>query len=185
MNLKTQLEDWVFCAVYRTCLDKSLKKRVQFNHCNSIKNKLGRNDILVHVDYSGGYENKHQHEILSAYFGHMSFSIFTTCCYFRDSEDNLMSKSITTTIELPNHSRTSAITCASKVREKYQENVTEKYQYLPLWINAFVWRDGCGAQFRSRYVFTLLSTFDISVNLTWHYNERHHSKGPMDGIDGT
>ena len=123
--------------------------------------------------------------ILSAYFGHMSFSIFTACCYFRDSEDNLMSKSITTTSELPNHSRTSAITCASKVREKYQENVTEKYQYLPLWINAFVWRDGCGAQFRSRYVFTLLSTFDISVNLTWHYNERHHSKGPMDGIDGT
>ena len=45
--------------------------------------------------------------------------------------------------------------------------------------------DRCAAQFRSRYVFTLLSTFDTSVNLTWCYNERHHCKGPMKGIGGT
>ena len=54
---------------------------IQFNYYNSIKNNLGRNDILVHADYSEGYENKPKHEIQSAYFGHTSFSIFTACCY--------------------------------------------------------------------------------------------------------
>ena len=34
---------------------------VQFNHYSSIKINLGRNDILVHGDCSGGYENKQQH----------------------------------------------------------------------------------------------------------------------------
>ena len=75
-------------------------KRIQFNHCNSIKNNSGRNDILVHVDYSEGL----QHEMQSAYFGHRSFSKFTACWYLRDSEDNLISKSITITSELPDHS---------------------------------------------------------------------------------
>ena len=27
--------------------------------------------------------------------------------------------------------------------------------------------------------------FDASVNLIWCYKERHHGKGPMDGIGGT
>ena len=48
------------------------------------KNNLGRNDILVHVDYSEGYENKQQHEDQSAYFGHTSFRMFTACCYLWD-----------------------------------------------------------------------------------------------------
>ena len=156
-------------------------KRVQFNYYSNIKNNLGKSDLLVQVDYRRSYENKQQHEIQSAYFGHTTFSIFTACCYLRDSEDNLVSESITVTSELPDHSRAAAITCVSKVIE----NVRENHQHLPLRINVFVWSDGCAAQFRSRYVFTLLSTLDTSLNLTWCYNERHHGKGPMDGIGGT
>ena len=123
-------------------------KHVQFNYYNNIKNNLGKSDLLVHVEYSESYENKQQHEIQSAYFGHTTFSIFTACCYLPDSEDNLVSESITVTRELPDHSRSTAIACVSKVIE----NVRENHQYLPLRINVFVWRDGCAAQFRSRCV---------------------------------
>lgn len=89
---------------------KSLKqhiyvKRVQLNHYNDLKNNLGKNDILVHVDYSESYENKQQREIQSAYFGHTTFSIFTACCYLRDNENNLVCESVTITSELPDHSR--------------------------------------------------------------------------------
>ena len=80
------------------------------------------------------------------------FSIFTSCCYLRDSEDNLISESITIT---------SLITCVSKVIE----NVREKHQYLPLRINVFACSDECTAQVQSIYVFTLLSTFDSEFNL--------------------
>ena len=31
----------------------------------------------------------------------------------------------------------------------------------------------------------LLSEIDHTINLSWYYNERHHGKGPMDGIGGT
>ena len=109
-------------------------KRVQFNYFNNIKNNLGKSDLLVHVDYSESYENKQQHEIQSAYFGQTTFSIFTACCYLRDSEDNLVSESITVTSELPDHSRAAAITCVSKVIE----NVRENHQHLPLRISVFI-----------------------------------------------
>ena len=48
-----------------------------------------------------------------------------------------------------------------------------------------VWSDGMGAQFRSRFVFTLLSGFDTTMFLEWHYMEAHHGKGPMDGVGVT
>ena len=47
-----------------------------------------------------------------------------------------------------------------------------------------VWSDGMAAQFRSRFVFMLLSTIDHAIDLEWHYNEAHHGKGPMNGVGG-
>ena len=108
-------------------------KRVQFNHYNRESN-LGRNNTFVQCDYSEGYESKQQHEIQSAYFSHTPFSIFTACCYLRDSEDNLISESITITSELPDPSRASAVTSVSKVIE----TLREKHQYLPLRLSVFV-----------------------------------------------
>ena len=41
-------------------------------------------------------------------------------------------------------------------------------------------------QFRSRFVFRLLAgTAMPEKSLSWFYNERHHGKGPMDGVGGT
>ena len=41
------------------------------------------------------------------------------------------------------------------------------------------------ARFRSRFVFVLLSKFDLAKSLEWHYNKIHHGKEPMDGAGGT
>ena len=57
-------------------------KRVQFEFYDEVKNNLSRNETLVHVNYSENYENKHQREIQSAYFGYTTFSIFNVCCTF-------------------------------------------------------------------------------------------------------
>ena len=51
--------------------------------------------------------------------------------------------------------------------------------------NVYVWSDGCASQFRSRYTFYLMTMYDPMYDITWYYNERHHGKGPMDGIGGT
>ena len=49
-----------------------------------------------------------------------------------------------------------------------------------------VWSDGCAAQFRSRFVFSLLTDrFLEGIKLSWFYNEKSHGKGPMDSVGGT
>ena len=45
--------------------------------------------------------------------------------------------------------------------------------------------DGCASQFRSRFVFKLLSSYRPELLLEWNYNEAHHGRGPMVGIGGT
>ena len=35
------------------------------------------------------------------------------------------------------------------------------------------------------YNFSLMSYCDGTKNMSWFYNERHHGKGPMDGVGGT
>ena len=78
--------------------------------------------------------------------------------------------------------RITAYSCISKeviyIREKYQE-------LPPLKLTWYVWSDGCATQFRSCYVFSLMSCYDRTLNMSWFYNERNHWKGPMDGVDGT
>ena len=52
-------------------------------------------------------------------------------------------------------------------------------------MKVYAWSDGMGAQFRSHFVFKLLTTLDREVDLEWHYMEVHHGKGSMDGVGGT
>ena len=74
-------------------------------------------------------------------------------------------------------SRSASASCLQKVIHF----VREKNTHLPLKLNVIVWGDICAGQFCLRYVFFILSKFEAPINL----NERHHGKGPIDGIGGT
>ena len=91
------------------------------------------------------------------------------------------SESVPISSELSDLSRAAAITSVLTVSDHFRE----KHQHVPLKNNSFVWSDGCSVQFCSQFVFKLLSSTDSSLNITCCYNERHHGKGPMDGIGGT
>ena len=125
-------------------------KREQNKFYNHLKEHLEENTVIVHVDYSENYSNKEQQEIQSAYFGHETFSIFTACCYFRGHEGKLKTKNVTITSEATDHSRIAAHSCIIKVLEE----VTKAMQSIS---KIYVWSDGCAAQFRSRFVFHLIS----------------------------
>ena len=45
----------------------------------------------------------------------------------------------------------------------------------------YIWSDSCASQFRSRFVFALMTHFNLDYTIQWYYNERHHGKGPMEG----
>ena len=151
-------------------------KRRQFAEIKRITDELGKDEIMIHLDYSENYKCKQQNEIQSAYFGNKGFSLFTACAYH--SKDGKLSKmSITVTTEENDKSRVASMSCVNKVighvREKLDRQISRVY----------IVSDGCSAQFRSRFVFNLLIQKDLQ--LEWHYNEAHHGKGPMDGIGGT
>ena len=53
-----------------------------------------------------------------------------------------------------------------------------KIQPLPL-NKVIVCSDGMGAQFDSRFVFVLLSKFNLTKSGEWHWNTAHYRKGLM------
>ena len=153
----------------------------QYKASNNLKNEIPPNAMLLHVDYAESYENKQQDECQSTYFGHTTFSLFTAAVYIRHKEW-LIKENFVIVSEAKDHFRIAAHTCINKVIEL----MIEKHCHLKDLQNLdlHIWSDGCSAQFRSKYVFALTSLFPSNFNVTRYYNEKHHGKGPMDGIGG-
>ena len=134
------------------------RKHTQFATFNALNENIEENEILVQCDYSQNYKNLAQDEIQSVYFGHSCFSIFTACGYHR-SERVLNKYPITIVSEASYHSRIVAFTCFNKV----VEHMLDKIDVLV--DKVYAWSHGMTAQFRSRFVFMLLSQFDETKNL--------------------
>lgn len=131
------------------------------------------------MDYAESYKNSQQNEIQSAYFGNSTFSIFTACCYSRSPDGSLKKDSIVVISESKDHDRKASLTCVKKVVEEAERINDAKF------VKIMVWSDGCAAQFRSRFVFRLLTEdFFDGLEFDWFYNEKSHGKGPMDGVGG-
>ena len=94
----------------------------------------------------------------------------------------MINENITLVSEANDHSRINAYTCTKKlinlVRGKHKKLLCAN-------IKLHIWSDVCATQFRSRFVFALMSHFDKSFHHVWYYNERHHGEGAMDGVSGT
>ena len=157
-------------------------KRTQNTHYNRLKENLKTNEFIIHVDYSENYKDKEQDEIQSAYFGHNSFSIFTACCYTRRIDGTLSNGNFTVTSEATDHSRIAAFSCINLIIDSLQKKSPSQFNNYPVFC---IWSDSCGSQFQSKFIFALITHFNPDYNIQWYYNERHHGKGPMDGVGGT
>ena len=154
-------------------------KRIQHTAFNNVKaNPKEKKEILIQVDYSENYTNKDQGQIQSAYFGQKSFSIFTACCYVK-IDGVIINENVTVTSEANDQSRSAGMSCWRKVLA----HIRDKYRLEDSLI-LHLWSDACSGQFRSRFVFFLLSRFELDHTIFWYYNERQHGKGPMDGVGG-
>ena len=136
--------------------------------------------MLVHVDSAESYRNDQQNEIQSVYFGNQSFSLFTLCCYFKGVTSEISNKSVVVVTENSDHNRITSMSCLKKVIDTMETECGKSFT------NVILWSDGMGAQFQSRFIFQLFAgTMFFNKSLRWFYNERHHGKGPMDGVGGT
>ena len=150
-----------------------------------MKVSLTDNDLMVQADFAESYKNDLQDAIQNTYFGNQGFSIFTACCYFKVTNNNVIdgkntnSNAIVVT-ERPDHDRAASMSCLEKVVAEIKSKHGKFYE------NLYVWSDGMGTQFRSRFVFKLLAgTILQNKSLMWLYNELHHGKGPMDAVGKT
>ena len=89
--------------------------------------------------------------------GHTCFSIFTACCCSKAEEGELMYP-VTITSESSDHSRIAAFSCVNKIIKLMEEKIKPIKRVI-------VWSDGMAAQFRSRFVFMLVSTIDHAIDL--------------------
>ena len=80
--------------------------------------------------------------------------------------------------ESSEHSRIAAFTCTAVIVSKLNEIMHKVNKVI-------VWSDGCASQFRSKFLFSLMTYFDRSVHFEWHYNEAHHGKGTMNCVGST
>ena len=142
-----------------------------------MKENLQENEVILHVDYSESYNNTQRDEIQSAYFGNSTFSIITACSFILNNGKELSKLSVAVVGESSDHSRIVALICVDMVLKEIEKETKVK--------KLIVWSDGCASQFRSRFVFKLLSLSRPGLLVEWNYNEAHHGKGPMDGIGGT
>ena len=142
-----------------------------------MKENLQENEVILLVDHYESYNNTQQDGIQSAYFGNSTFSIFTACGYILDNGRELSKRFVAVIGESSGHSRIATLTCLDMVLKEIEKETEVK--------KLIVWSDGCAFQFRSRYVFKLLSSYRPERVLEWNYNEAHHGKGPMHGIGGT
>ena len=133
--------------------------------------------MLVRVDFAESYRNDQQNEIESAYLGNQSFSLFTSCCYFKGAASEVRNESLVVVTQNSNHNRITSISCLKKVIDTVEAECGKSFT------NFVLWSDSMGAQFRSRFIFQLLAgKMFLNKSLCWFYNEIHHGKVSTDDV---
>ena len=135
------------------------RKRKQVASYKQWKLDLKPGEALIYVDYSESYSNSKQDEVQCAYFGQQNFSIFTFCSYYRDSgKDNLTKVPMAVISKSNDHSRIAAFSCIVTIVGELKKLTNELHKMI-------LWSNGCSSQFRSKFVFALLTHFDRNIAL--------------------
>ena len=117
---------------------------------------MKKDEILRHIGFAGTNQNMQQKEIQNAYFGHNTFSIFTACCYVRNTKLKTLDKrSVIIITKKVDHSRIATHSLILKIVRE----IKQIYRHLPRDITIHLWSDGCASPLRSRHVFHLITFF--------------------------
>ena len=111
-------------------------------------------------------------------FGNQCFSIFTACCYTKlPNNKKVRNDNFIVVTKNSDHDTVAFMSSLQKVVLKIEHMHEKTYE------NVYVRNDGMRSQFRYRNVFKLLASTALpGKTLSWHYNERHHAKGPIDKL---
>ena len=102
------------------------------------------------------YKNLMQNEIRQAFFGHQQFTLFTCCAYFIEN-DQTKCKNIVLITPENTHSRMVVFHLCNMIIEIMNNCVSYTITKVKFW------SDGCTSQFRSQFVFWLLTIYPLCI----------------------
>lgn len=157
----------------------------QFKAVSEIKKTLGKDEILLHFDFSENFNCKYTEEIQSAHFGGSKpqITLHTSVCYYSSGNLNKPShKSFCTLSESLRHDPAAITAHLDCVLDKIKETLVPGLKKIH-----FV-SDGPSTQYKNKTMFYLFAnhiTHRIKVDeCSWNYCEAGHGKGAPDGIGG-
>ena len=113
-------------------------------------------------------------------YNFLKIRTFTSCTYYREAEHgNLSNIPIAVISASSDHSRIAAFTCINTIINELKKRIKNSLKRVILR------SDGCSSQFCSKYMLELMTHFDKSGQLEWHYNKAHHGKIFMNNVGGT
>ena len=153
-------------------------KHKQAAHMEKLKNEVDEKKILLQVDFSENATLLDQNEIQSAHWSHAQATIFTAHAWIKAENDT--KESLVIVSDELQHTKVSVhafmASIISTLKNKYA-TITE--------IDIF--SDGASSQFKQRYLFSNLHTWEqqFGLSLRWHFFATSHGKGVVDGLGGT
>ena len=108
---------------------------------------------MRHEDFAEIYKNHQRDAIQKAYFRNQCFRIFTACCYAKNPNNNdVRNDNVIVVTENSDHDKVASISFLQKFIHKIAHMYEKTYE------NVYVWSDGMGSQFISRYIYKLLAS---------------------------
>lgn len=132
-------------------------------------------NIVMQIDFAENFKCIAQNEVQSAYYNQHTIAIFTVVIW---AGRQTFSKVYVT--DDTSHSKYCVLVFLNEI-------ISCMKMQLPDLKSIKIFSDGCAAQFKNRWILSLMSTgqYLFDVNLSWNFFASGHGKGAVDGIGGT
>ena len=151
-------------------------KRKQSAFAETLRQSVNGSKIMIQLDFAENASLIHQNEIQAVHWTHKQATIFTAHAWISSG----ISESMAIISDDPVHNKLQVHTYVRKIISYLKE----KYPAIK---DVIIFSDGCAAQFKQRYLFSNLYSWEkqFGINMSWNFFATSHGKGVIDGHGGT
>lgn len=157
-------------------------KKHQYKEMDTLKENLGKNEVILHLDFSENYVCKYEKEIQAFHFGGSKNQVVlhTVMVYIMDGK-TLLKKAFCT---FSDSARKDPVAVIAHLKP-----IIDEIKSLCQPTKVHFISDGPSTQYRNFKMFQLFQSYfpnelPETQFMTWNYSEKGHGKGAPDGIGG-
>lgn len=163
-------------------MQHTANKNHQYQHLDSLKNNLQKDEVVLHLDFSENYVCKYQNEVQSFHFeGSKEQVVLHTVMVYINTGDKSFKQAFRTFSKLQRKDPVAIIAHLKPVIQYILSQCSpERIHFIS---------DDSSTQYTNFKMFHLFGTYfprEIPTIkfMSWNYSERGHGKGAPDGIGG-